>query len=176
MSDQLSALKVLVADDNVHLRAIVVSILGGVGITRVEECDDGAKALKFLRNWSPDIAIVDFRMNPVDGVEFTRTVRNAPDSTNPELPIIMLTGYADKTRVCEARDAGVTEFIVKPVTARALFDRVNAVIYRPRPFIRAGDYFVPCRRRRQDPNFHGPYLRETDPQFQGQKTYSLGDV
>jgi CheY-like chemotaxis protein len=176
MSGQLSALKVLVADDNVHLRAIVVSILGGVGISKVEECSDGEKALKLLRNWVPDIAIVDYQMDPIDGIKFTQLVRNGPNSVNPELPIIMLTGYADKTRVCEARDAGVTELIVKPVTARAVFDRVNAVIYRPRPFIRAEGYFGPCRRRRQDPKFHGPWRRETDPGFKGQKSYSLSDA
>lgn len=173
MSGPLSGLKVLVADDNVHLRAIVVSILSGVGITQVQECANGSEAIKCLRNWTPDIAIVDFHMNPIDGVEFTHLVRNSAESANPELPIIMLTGYADKTRVCEARDAGVTEFIVKPVTARAVFDRVNAVIFKPRPFIRSSDYFGPCRRRRQDPKFHGPFLRQTDPEFQGQKTYSV---
>lgn len=176
MSGQLSALKVMVADDNVHLRAIVVSILSGIGINKVEECSDGETALKLLRNWGPDIAIVDYQMDPVDGVKFTQLVRNAPDSVNPELPIIMLTGYADKTRVCEARDAGVTELIVKPVTPRAVFDRVNAVIFRPRPFIRADGYFGPCRRRRQDPKFHGPWRRKTDPGFKGQKSYSLSDA
>jgi CheY-like chemotaxis protein len=176
MSSQLSALKVLVADDNAHLRAIVVSILDGIGIKKVEECADGAKAFACLREWAPDIAIVDFRMDPVDGVEFTQLVRNSPDSPNPELAIIMLTGYADKTRVFEARDAGVTEFIVKPVTAQAVFDRINSVIYRPRPFVRSESYFGPCRRRRQDPNFHGPYLRATDKQLKSRKTYSLGDA
>ena len=176
MGDQLSALKVLVSDDNVHLRAIVVSILGGIGVNKIEECSDGGKAFACLRDWTPDIAIVDFRMEPVDGVEFTQLVRNSPESPNPELPIIMLTGYADKTRVFEARDAGVTEFIVKPVTAQAVFDRINSVIFRPRPFVRSDSYFGPCRRRRQDPNFHGPFRRETDKEFKGQKTYSLGDA
>lgn len=176
MNSQLSALKVLVADDNVHLRAIVVSILGGIGISKIEECADGGKAFACIRDWTPDIAIVDFRMEPVDGVEFTHLVRSSPESPNSELPIIMLTGYADKTRVFEARDAGVTEFIVKPVTAQAVFDRINSVIYRPRPFVRSDSYFGPCRRRRQDPNFRGPYLRSTDRELKGQKSYSLGDA
>ena len=176
MSGQLSALKVLVADDNVHLRAIVVSILGGIGVSKIEERSDGGKAFDCLRDWIPDIAIVDFRMDPVDGVAFTQLVRNSPDSPCTDLPIIMLTGYADKTRVFEARDAGVTEFIVKPVTAQAVFDRINSVIFRPRPFVRSDSYFGPCRRRRQDPNFRGPFLRSTDKEIKGQKSYSLGDA
>jgi CheY-like chemotaxis protein len=176
MNERLSALKVLIADDNVHLRTIVASILAGIGITKVRECSDGAQAIRCLKDWSPDIAIVDFRMKPIDGVEFTRHVRNAPDSPKPELPIIMLTGYADKSRVFEARDAGITELIVKPVTVRALLERINAVIYRPRHFVRTSRYYGPCRRRRQDPKFEGPFRRETDPNFKGQKSYSLGDT
>ena len=158
MGAQLSALKVLVADDNPHLRSIVCTVLGGIGIHNVHQCSDGAQALDFLKRWQVDIAIVDFQMDPVDGVEFTQMVRNSAGGTNCNLPIIMLTGHADRARVCEARDAGVTEFIVKPVTARAVFDRVNSVIYKPRPFIRAEGYYGPDRRRHQDP-YKGPDRR-----------------
>ncbi len=168
MSVQLSAVKVLLADDNPHLRAIVGAVLAGIGIHKVYQCSDGAQALDFLKRWQADIAIVDFQMDPVDGVEFTHLVRNSTDSVNPNLPIIMLTGHADRARVCEARDAGVTEFIVKPVTARALFDRINAVIYRPRPFIRSESYYGPDRRRHQDP-YVGPDRRAKD---QAQKAAS----
>jgi CheY-like chemotaxis protein len=166
MSSQFASLKVLVADDNAHIRAIVAAILSGIGIPRVAECCDGAQALDCLRRTPIDIAIVDFHMSPVDGVEFTHLVRNSPDSVNTELPIIMLTGFADRARVCEARDAGVTEIIVKPVTARAVYDRINAVVFRARPFIRSESYYGPSRRRRQDPAYHGPFRRSTDTQAQ----------
>jgi CheY-like chemotaxis protein len=158
----LSALRVLLVDDNQHMRSIVATVLGGVGVTQVRESGDGAEALGILRQWPADLAIVDFRMAPVDGVEFTRLVRNAADSPNKFLPIIMMTGYAERSRVMEARDAGVTEFIVKPLTARALVDRLNNVIFKPRAFIRTPDYFGPDRRRRQDPAFQGPFRRKTD--------------
>lgn len=142
----LGELNVLLVDDNAHMRAIVGTILKGIGILNVREAQDGAQALEALRNWPADLAIVDFRMEPMDGVDFTRLVRNAADSRNPFLPIIMMTGFADRPRVEEARDAGVTELIVKPVTARAIIDRLNAVVYRPRPFVRTEDYFGPQRR------------------------------
>ena len=162
MSTVLSALRVLLVDDNQHMRSIVAAILAGVGVQHVRECWDGAEALDALRQWPADVAIVDFQMTPIDGVEFTRLVRNAGDSPNPFLPIIMLTGHAERTRVEEARDAGVTEFVVKPVTARAVLDRLSAVIARPRPFVRTSDYFGPCRRRRQDPAYEGPWRRNDD--------------
>ena len=158
----ISALRVLLVDDNQHMRSIVAAVLAGVGVSQVRECWDGAEALDALRQWPADVAIVDFQMSPVDGVEFTRLVRNAGDSPNPFLPIIMLTGHAERARVEEARDAGVTEFVVKPVTARSVLDRLNSVIVRPRPFIRTADYFGPDRRRRQDPAYVGPWRRNDD--------------
>ena len=158
----LSDLRILLVDDNPHMRAIVSAILAGVGINRIEECWDGAQALNTLRQWPADVAIVDFQMQPVDGVEFTRMVRTAADSPNPFLPIIMLTGHAERTRVMEARDAGVSEFVVKPVTARAVLDRLNAVMGKPRPFVRTSEYFGPDRRRRQDPAYTGPWRRKDD--------------
>jgi CheY-like chemotaxis protein len=162
MPTPLSALRVLLVDDNQHMRSIVAAVLAGVGVQQVRECWDGAEALDALRGWPADVAIVDFQMQPIDGVEFTRLVRNAGDSPNPFLPIIMLTGHAARQRVEEARDAGVTEFVVKPVTARAVLDRLNAVILRPRPFVRTMDYFGPDRRRRQDPDYAGPWRRTGD--------------
>jgi two-component system chemotaxis response regulator CheY len=146
MSSGLEVLRILLVDDNPHMRAIVAAILKGIGMKEVRECADGAEALQAVREFKPDIAIVDFQMAPLDGVEFTRLVRNSEDSENPYLPIIMMTGFAERARVVEARDSGVTEFLVKPVTARGVIDRINAVIFHPRPFIRTDDYFGPKRR------------------------------
>lgn len=159
MSAALEKLRFLLVDDNQHIRSIVSAILKGVGVKQIREAMDGAEGLQVLRDWQPDIAIVDFKMAPLDGVQFTQLVRNSPDSVDPFLPIIMLTGFAERHRVFEARDAGVTEIVVKPVTARSLLDRINTVIYHPRPFIRAPDYFGPCRRRRVDPHYAGPFRR-----------------
>jgi CheY-like chemotaxis protein len=146
MSAGLESLRVLLVDDNPHMRAIVATILKGLGVRQVREAQDGAEGLQALRDWPVDLAIVDFRMDPLDGAQFTRLVRNAADSRNPYLPIIMMTGFADRARVFEARDAGVTEIIAKPVTARAIIERIEAVILRPRPFVRTKDYFGPARR------------------------------
>lgn len=158
----LESLRVLLVDDNQHMRAIVTTVLAGVGVRSVRESRDGAEALDTLREWPADVAIVDFQMFPIDGVEFTRMVRNAPDSKNPYLPIVMMTGHSEKSRVVEARDAGVTEFIAKPLTAKSVLERLQAVIYRPRPFVRTATYFGPDRRRRDDPAYNGPWRRAAD--------------
>ena len=158
----LQSLNILLVDDNQHMRAITAAILQSAGVRTIRETSDGAAALDRVRDFPIDLAIVDFIMFPLDGVEFTRLIRNSPDSINPYLPIIMMTGHSEKSRVVEARDAGVTEFVVKPITAKAVFDRIQAVILRPRPFVRTGDYFGPDRRRINASGYAGPFRRSTD--------------
>ena len=158
----LQSLKVLLIDDNQHMRAITSAVLQSAGVREVREASDGAAALEILREQSVDLAIVDFNMFPLDGVEFTRLVRNSPDTANPYLPIIMMTGHSEKSRVFEARDAGVTEFVVKPITAKAILDRIQAVLFPPRPFVKTDGYFGPDRRRSSASNYRGPRRRKTD--------------
>jgi hypothetical protein len=57
--------------------------------------------------------------------------------------------------VLAARDAGVTEFLVKPFTVTGLLRRIEALIFQARPFVRSPTYFGPDRRRRADPNYRG---------------------
>jgi two-component system, chemotaxis family, chemotaxis protein CheY len=146
MTTGLESLRVLLVDDNTHMRSIVGTVLKGIGVRQLREAEDGADALQALRSWPADLAIIDFRMDPLDGAQFTRMVRNSPDSQNPYLPIIMMTGFSDRGRVFEARDAGVTEILTKPITTKSLIARLEAVIMRPRPFVRTDDYFGPLRR------------------------------
>ncbi|HWU50510.1 MAG TPA: response regulator [Asticcacaulis sp.] len=160
-----SSLKILLVEDNQHMRSIVSAILGGSGIRHVREARDGAEGLDLLKQYPADIALVDFNMEPIDGVEFTRLLRNAPDSTNPYLPVVMITGHSERSRVTQARDSGVNEFVVKPLTARALLGRLDSVIMRPRPFIRCKTYFGPDRRRKSNEQYGGPFRRNTDGVF-----------
>jgi len=162
MTTGLEALRVLLADDNPHMREIVTVLLDNYGVKNVRSVADGSHGMVELRNWQADLAIVDFKMEPMDGVTFTRNIRNSPDSRNPYLPIIMMTGHSARSRVYEARDAGVNEFVAKPVTARTLLDRIVAVIYHPRAFVRTKDYFGPDRRRRADPAYRGAMRRSSD--------------
>ena len=158
----LEVLRVLVADDNLHMRAIVTAVLKSLGIRMIKQANDGAQALAILHQWQADLAVVDFRMEPIDGVEFTRLVRQSEHSPNIYLPIIMLTGHSEESRVASARDTGVDEFLVKPLNVTGLMARLNAVVYRRRPFIRTEGYFGPDRRRQRAPFHTGPWRRHDD--------------
>ena len=158
----LKALNILLVDDNQHMRVITSAILQSAGVRMIREVNDGSAAFEHLRQYPVDLAIVDFNMAPMDGVEFTRLVRNSPNSPNSYLPIIMMTGHSEKNRVMEARDVGVTEFVVKPITPKAILDRIQAIIMRPRPFIKSVHYFGPDRRRGTSASYSGPMRRGTD--------------
>lgn len=170
----LQSLSILLVDDNQHMRAITSAILQSAGIRKIREVSDGALALEALREQAIDLAIVDFNMFPIDGVEFTRLVRNSPDSANPYLPIIMMTGHSEKHRVMEARDAGVTEFVVKPITAKAIFDRIQNVIVRPRAYVKTDGYFGPDRRRAATDKYRGAMRRRNDLKAEAAKAESSG--
>ncbi len=152
----------LVVDDNHHMRTILVTLLRAIGIKEILEATDGADALDAMRSRSFDIVLADINMQPIDGIEFTTLVRRGEDSACPTIPIIMVTGHTERRRVEAARDAGVTEFVAKPVTAQALFERIQATALRPRPFIRSRQFFGPDRRRQTNPRFLGPSRREAD--------------
>lgn len=155
-------LKILLVDDNQHMRMLLIEILRAIGVRYVFEAMDGAEALAILRSTAIDVVFTDLSMNGLDGIDFVQLVRQSPDSPNPFVPIVMITGHSTERRVHEARDAGVNEFLTKPVTARGVIHRLTLLIENPRPFVRAGDYFGPDRRRRADPRYRGERRREDD--------------
>jgi DNA-binding response OmpR family regulator len=158
----LSDIHVLVIDDNKQMRLLVRCLLRAGGITKVSEAETGAEAFEVMRRRPVDLIIVDWKMAPVDGLAFTNLVRRSGESPNPCVPILMLTAHTEASRVIAARDAGVSGFIKKPISARLLFDRISNVLTDTRMFVRTGDFFGPDRRRGQDPAYAGPLRRDTD--------------
>ncbi|MFT4089501.1 MAG: response regulator [Asticcacaulis sp.] len=159
----LERVRFLVIDDNSHMLNIVKTILRGFGAVSIFEARDASDAFSRLKNESIDIVIVDFMMEVLDGVEFIQMVRNSTDSPNRYVPVIMLTAHSERSRVTQARDAGVNEFCAKPVTALELYRKINAIVSYPRPFIKTGSYFGPDRRRRHKPGYDGPERRKPEP-------------
>jgi len=142
-----SSLRVLVIDDNLHTRRMLRAILHGLGIREIAEAEDGATGLESFQTTTPDIVLLDMAMPILDGIEVTRMIRNVDSSPNPFVPIIMITAHAERKRVLAARDAGINEFLCKPLSAKALNDRIINVVANPRPFVRTKVYFGPDIRR-----------------------------
>jgi two-component system chemotaxis response regulator CheY len=148
-------LRFLVIDDNAHMRRILRTLLHGFGAREVYEAEDGASGLEAFTHFMPDIVIADWVMPIFDGLELAQMIRQPGANANPYVPIIMLTGHSDKKRVMIARDAGITEFLCKPISAKSLYERILNVIAKPRPFVKTKTYFGPDRRRNVNPNYSG---------------------
>jgi CheY-like chemotaxis protein len=162
MAYQFSKISILVVEDNQPMLDITRALLSTFGVGKVVGAANGELGYKKFCEHNPDMVIADWMMRPMDGISFTRIVRNDPASPNPYVPIILMTGFSEKRRVIQARDAGVTEFLVKPFNAHDLYKRMVQVIERPRQFVRAQDFFGPDRRRKRSTEYTGPFMRETD--------------
>lgn len=165
MAYQMQNISVLVVEDNLPMLEITKSLLLTFGVGHVITAQNGEMGFRRFCEINPDIVIADWMMKPVDGISLTRIIRNDSASPNPYVPVILMTGFSEKRRVFQARDAGVTEFLVKPFNARDLYKRLVQVIERPRQFVKAEDFFGPDRRRRMPANpefYEGPMRREGD--------------
>lgn len=164
---RLEVLRVLVVDDNTHMASILRTVLNSFGIRHVDEVRGAVEALELIRTRSYDFVLLDYNMPILDGIEFTRLVRSGRDHGQQMVPIIMITGFTERSRVVAARDAGVTEMCVKPVTARDLWNRIAEVINAPRPFVRSRNFQGPDRRRHKDLVFEGTEKRLAQEQNAG---------
>ena len=162
MAFKFEKLSMLVVEDTVPMRKLMVSVLESLGIKHVSVADNGQKAFDMFQRDNHDIVLTDWQMEPVNGIDLTKMIRGSVLSPNRMVPIILITGYSAWPRVSEARDAGVTEFLVKPFTASDIAKRVAHVINKPRDFIEVGEFFGPDRRRRADPDFNGVKKRLED--------------
>ncbi len=151
MADEpyLGKIKFLVVEGNDFMRSIIRRVLSALEVDEVREAGDGTAAMTVLESYAADIIITDWEMRPLNGIEFTKTLRCSGDGHNSYLPIIMASGYGEMHRIIKARDAGVNEYVVKPFSAATLFNRILAVTDRPRPYIRTKSFFGPDRRRKR---------------------------
>ena len=156
---------IMVVDDNAFMRNLIVSTVRMLGMTNVVAKSSAADAIQALREsrrnpiaagmGTIDIILSDFVMEAVDGALFLRWVRTSKHAPDRFVPFLMVSGAADQQAVESARDAGVTEFLAKPFSAKSIGDRILEAIRNPRQFVLVSGYFGPDRRRQDRPTFWG---------------------
>ena len=152
---------ILVVDDNAFMRNLIVSTLRALGMTNLVAKSGAAEAIQALsesrRNpgaagfGTIDIILSDFVMEEVDGALFLRWIRTSKQAPDRFVPFLMCSGAADQQAVEASRDAGVSEFLAKPFSAKSMGDRILEVIKNPRQYVLAPGYFGPDRRRQDRP-------------------------
>ena len=139
--------RVLVVDDDYYMRNVIRSLLQANGIKTFYDAADGLTGLESIITLNPDVVILDWDMPDINGGEFMRIVRSPLTFPMPAVPVIMLTGHVEREKVIEAVRLGVNEFLCKPVSAKAIFERIVAIRVKPREMVRIGDYYGPAPRK-----------------------------
>lgn len=141
---------ILIADTDVMIAEVLKQALYRMGLTNVTRVISAEEAIKALHKKHFDILITEWEMKPTSGLDMVKSIRQLQVPHIAMIPVIMLTARAEKMDVVEARDAGVTEFLVKPFTAKALFNRLEHIIDFPRDFIIAKEFVGHDRRRHRN--------------------------
>lgn len=120
-----SALKVLIVDDQMTMRALIRSSLQQIGVTEINDAADGEAGLQVMLTKPTNLIISDFNMPKLDGLGLLRAVRAHPPIS--KTAFIMLTGRADKELVARAAQFGVNNYISKPFTVAGLREKIEEV-------------------------------------------------
>jgi len=147
LAEQIATTKFLVVDDEHSMRKVIRALLTTMGAQTIYEAKNGSAGLDLIGTLAPHIVILDWEMPGVDGAAFMRAVRSPGKFSHPNVPVIMLTGHSERSRVVEAAQLGINEYLVKPVSLNALQKRLTAVLTNPRPMVRNGDYYGPAPRK-----------------------------
>jgi CheY-like chemotaxis protein len=144
----IQQLGVLVVEDSAFMRSTVRSLLNNIGVKKIYEAADGIAGLESIRQFQPDLVLLDWEMPLLNGPEMVRIVRSPGIFPMPDIPIIMLSAHGERWRIVEAVKLGVNEFLCKPVSAKALYNRVVSILINPRDSVRLDGYYGPAPRRR----------------------------
>ncbi len=128
----LRPLKILVIDDEPAMTEVLKGILTRCGVGEVKTSGDAAMAFEQMRYGVPDIIIVDWEMEPLDGGDFLRLVRNDNRFVEREIGLFIITGFPEEWRVNQAIRAGADDFIAKPVSTTGVKTKLFRYIDRKR--------------------------------------------
>jgi CheY-like chemotaxis protein len=159
IAQQLRQLRVLIVDDEPDMRKVTRLLLQIFGVTDIHEARDGISGLEAICSVQPDLVILDWEMPSLNGADFVRMVRSPGQFPLPAVPIIMLTGHSERSRIVEAVQVGVHEYLLKPVSSTALLARIVTILAKPRPMIQRGEFYGP------EPRKLAGYKPEFDPGF-----------
>jgi two-component system chemotaxis response regulator CheY len=119
-------MKILIVDDSITIRRIIINALKTIGQTDVVEASNGKDALVKLSSNPVEFVITDWNMPEMNGLDFTKAVR--ADAAIADLPILMITTRGTENDVIEALQARVNSYIVKPFTPQELKDKIEEVV------------------------------------------------
>ena len=118
--------KILIVDDFPVVRKLLMRILKSLGFNVFIEAVDGKDAWETLEKQQIDLIIADWNMPEMTGLELLKKIRLS--NTHKMIPFLMLTGEAEKQKIVEAVNAGVSDYVVKPFTAETILNKVGKIL------------------------------------------------
>lgn len=116
---------ILIVDDYKTMLRIVRGLLNQLGFANIEEATDGAMAWEMVKKKQYGLIVSDWNMEPMSGFEFLKLVRT--NEASKQLPFIMVTAESKTENIIAAKQAGVSNYIVKPFNAQTLKQKLEAV-------------------------------------------------
>ncbi len=154
------AISVLVADANTFSRNLIGEILRSLDVTNISSARSEDSAASFLIDSAPDIILLSWEEgDSFNGLNFVRKLRREKDRRVSRLPVVLITASLTRQMVMNGRDAGVDEFLAKPISPLAMRQRLEMVIETPRPFVDCSVFIGPCRRRKNPAEYYGAKRR-----------------
>ncbi|NQV57448.1 MAG: response regulator [Rhodospirillales bacterium] len=160
-SYDLSNLVILIAEKHATMRTIIREVLHKFGVRKLYEESTPEAAFETFCGVNPDIVTIDWGPD-FDGVSLLNKIRQDQTSPNQVVPVIMVTPYTEKSRIYAARDAGMTEFLAQPVSAKTIYEHICKIIENPREFFKTKAYTGPDRRRHKG-KYEGEERRKEAP-------------
>ncbi len=154
------ALSVLVLDANSFSPNLIAEILRNLNATDISIARNLETAEAALFEKTIDLILLSWEKgDSLDGLRFVRELRRVEDERLRRLPVVFITSGLTKQLVIDARDAGVDEFLSKPISPAAMRQRLEMVVETPRPFVDCAVFVGPCRRRKNPADYHGAKRR-----------------
>ena len=141
---------ILIADSNPFMRKLVRMMLASLGARTVHEVGDGVAVLEAIQSVGPDVLILDWDLQILNGSEVMKIIRSPDSFPKPNLPVIMMTEVGLMSRIAASVRLGVHEILLKPLSPKSLCDRLRSILLNQRPMIRTGDFYIPLPHRRAD--------------------------
>lgn len=158
--DPIADMSIVVVDDSRNFLKLVTSILRNFGIKDCISFDDPMQVIDYLEINTVDCLVTDLVMPKMNGFELANRIRHSREVVNRRIPIIMVTGHANRENISRAINSGIDEVLVKPFRPNDLRRRLYAIATSPRRYIKTSNgYFGPDRRRSRDKAYFGPDRR-----------------
>ncbi|MDP3739461.1 MAG: response regulator [Hyphomonadaceae bacterium] len=159
-------LSVLVADANNFSRGLIAEILRSLNVANISSARTEEMANSFLIDRPIDVVLLSWEeSDQFDGLGFVRALRRMEEDRLRRLPVVLITAGLTRQMVINGRDAGVDEFLAKPISPLAMRQRLEMVLETPRPFVDCSVYLGPCRRRKNPADYYGAKRRAGERQL-----------